>query len=160
VTVFAVDPGAHTGIFYVDSHGQECSVLLDYTNHLTPHEHLYMWLMQMVDPQKDTVICESFEFRKEDAQNREYIDYSTGELVGAVALFCQLTGTKYVRQMAAQGKGFWNNDKLHRAGLFIRGKDAKHIRDATRHWLVYHTFGEGAKKDPDYAKALFLRIKK
>lgn len=146
--VFSVDPGPHTGVFYFKNEMPHF-MLLDLRGHVTPHKVLYMWLMANVNPQEDTVVCETFEFRKDDAQNRAYIDYSVGELVGAVALFCQLSGAKHVKQMASVGKGFWNDNKLERVGLLFKGKDSKHIRDATRHWLHYHTFGGFAAKNPD-----------
>lgn len=141
MTDYAIDPGPHTGIFYMKD-DQPHRVTLDYTDGLIrdPLLHLYMWMMQMVDPEKDHVIVESFEFRKEDAQNREYIDYSTGEYVGVVKLFCQITNTAMTVQSASQGKGFWTDDKLKRVGLWTPGKERRHERDATRHWLHYMTF--------------------
>jgi hypothetical protein len=147
VTVFAIDPGPHTGIFWIDNNVTH-RVTLDYTGVLawSAHKELYMGLMQMVNPEQDHVVCESFEFRKEDAQNREYIDYSTGELVGVVKLFAQLTNTAYTIQSASQAKGFWTDDKLKRVGLWVPGAEQRHVRDATRHWLHYHTFGRGASQ--------------
>jgi hypothetical protein len=156
MTVFAVDPGPHTGIFYQDAAGVHTE-MLDLRGAINPHQQLYMWLMSHVNPATDKVVCESFEFRKDDAQTRSYIDYSTGELVGAVALFCQLTETVHVRQMAAQGKGFWNDEKLRRVGLWVGGPDAKHMRDATRHWLHYHCFGRGMS--PEVANYWFSRLR-
>lgn len=137
MTIYAIDPGPHTGIFYDGS----CSLTLDFTDkHITDGQlRLYMWLMQMVDPERDFVICESFEFRKDDARERSYIDYSTGEYVGVVKLFCQITHTKHVMQTAAQAKGFWNDDKLKRVGIYKLLK-TKHERDAARHWLHYDAF--------------------
>jgi hypothetical protein len=138
-TIWAIDPGPHTGIFYMLPDGKPNWVTLDYTTDVVqdPHRNLYLWLMQMVDPDKDTVVCETFEFRKEDAKNREYIDYSPGEFVGAIKVYCQMTGCKHKMQTASQAKGFWTDDKLRRVGLYALGK---HNRDATRHWLHYVSF--------------------
>lgn len=117
------------------------ALTLDYSDNLVaePLKHLYLWLMQTVDPDKDFVVCESFEFRKEDAKNREYIDYSTGEFVGVVKLYCQMTGTAYEMQSASEGKGFWDDDKLKRVGLWSSLGD-RHQRDAARHWLHYDCY--------------------
>jgi len=145
VTIYAIDPGPHTGIFWIDEAMNYCRLTLDYTDegwppHHRPHMHLYRWLIQKVNPEEDEIICESFEFRKEDAQNREYIDYSTGEFVGVVKLYCQSTDTPHYMQTASEGKGFWDDDKLKRVGLWIPGKAERHVRDATRHWLHHVTF--------------------
>jgi hypothetical protein len=139
VTIFGIDPGPHTGIFYMLG-DQPCWVEFDYTSHelcTAPLSHVYLWLMQMVDPDKDVLVPEKFEYRKDDAQNREYIDYSTGEWVGVIKLFSQMTGCKYQMQSASEAKGFWNDDKLRRVGLW---SPSKHTRDATRHWLHYVSF--------------------
>lgn len=146
MTIFAIDPGPHTGVFYFAEEGP-CRVTLDYTSDALRdvHKDLYMWLMQMVDPKNDFVICESFEFRKEDAKNREYIDYSTGEFVGVIKLFCQMTETRYIMQSASQAKGFWTDDKLKRVGLYVAGAEHRHVRDATRHWLHFDTFNMNNK---------------
>lgn len=118
---------------------------LDYTDGLVkkPYEHLYRWLMQWVNPATDKIVLETFEFRKEDAQNREYIDYSTGEFIGVVRLFCELTETTCHLQGASEAKAFWNDDKLKRVGLWLPGRANRHVRDATRHWLHYQTFKRG-----------------
>ena|SRR5690349_18449632 len=156
MTVFAIDPGPHTGIFYMKD-DKPHHLVFDYRGHASPHEHLYLWLMQMVIPEEDIVLCESFEFRKEDAKNREYIDYSPGELVGVVKLFGQLTGTEYHTPSASTGKGFWDDDKLRRVGLWVGGQDAKHMRDAARHWLHFHTFSP--QRDVKVASDWLRRLK-
>lgn len=147
MTIWAIDPGPHTGIFYVlYGLGQfrYNRVTLDYTDSLVqnPHENLHLWLMQNVNPSTDEVVYEPFEFRKEE-RDREYIDYTTGEYVGVIALYCQQTGTPSHRQMASQVMSFWTDDKLKRVGLYVPGKEHRHERDATRHWLHHDTFTKG-----------------
>jgi len=143
MAIYAVDPGPHTGIFWIDDEGQH-RVTLDYSDGLVkkPLWHLYTWLMQMMNPKTDQMVLESFEFRKEDAHEREYIDYSTGEFVGVCKLYCDLTETPCYVQSASEGKGFWDDDKLKRVGLYVTGKEQRHVRDATRHWLHHVTFRE------------------
>lgn len=149
---FAIDPGPHTGIFYDieaptladPKHREFCSLTLDYTEGLVadPHKNLYYWLMQMVNPDLDRIILESFEWRKEDAQERTYIDYSPGEFIGVVKLFAELTGTMVVMQPAALAKGgFWGDDKkVKKVGLSWK---SRHERDAIKHWLYHQTFTIG-----------------
>lgn len=144
MTIFAIDPGPHTGIFYDSDQPGEFhfnSLTLDFTDKSISdgERRLYMWLMQMVNPDRDFIICESFEFRKEDAQTREYIDYSTGHYVGVVRLFCQMTGCGYVMQTASQAKGFWTDGKLKKIDVY-RFLKSRHERDAARHWFHYDAF--------------------
>src|SRR5689334_7476363 len=112
MTIFAIDPGPHTAFFWQETKDTFQRRTLDFTQpHLrASHRSLYEALEYFVNPKTDTVVCESFEFRKDDAKHREYIDYSTGEYVGVVKLWCQLTGCYYVMQSASQAKGFWNDD--------------------------------------------------
>jgi hypothetical protein len=139
MTVYAIDPGPHTGIVWRLADKQFRSITLDYT---TPGalrdaglELLYDWLTETVDI-GDTVVLESFEFRKEE---KPYIVYATGEYVGIAKLFCLRNDITLRVQNASTGKGFWDDDKLKRAGLYSVC-DTKHSRDAMRHWLRYHTF--------------------
>ena len=157
MTVYAIDPGPHTGIFWMNG-TMPYWVTLDLRREKRPHRALYDWLRNNVNSLlDDKVVYESFEFRKEDAHEREYIDYSPGELVGVIILFCELMGTDCFRQTAASAKGFWDDDKLKRAKLYIPGKEARHVRDATRHWLYYHTLSP--YKDAELSKEIFLRLK-
>jgi hypothetical protein len=141
MTVYAIDPGPHTAIFWkVPFVSSFQALTLDFTvpTDMPSHLRLFRWLMDNVDPKNDKVIVESFEFRK-DERDREYIDYDAGEYVGVVKLWCQLTDTYYVVQNAATAKQFWNDDKLKRVELYKLLKD-RHQRDAARHWLHYDTF--------------------
>lgn len=139
MTVFAIDPGPHTAIFYRNSRNEFSPVTLDFTVFSNePLRNLMQWLECHI-PKGATVILEPFEFRKDDARYREYIDYSTGEYVGVVKLFCQIYGHELVMQGASVAKGFWTDDKLKRVGLYKLCKN-RHERDACRHWLHYVTF--------------------
>jgi hypothetical protein len=141
---FAIDPGPHTGICW-DSDLGIARTTLDFTvpGLLPSHLALYQWLYSNVS-NEDTIVCESFEFRKEERE-RDYINFDAGEYVGVVKLFAQQQGIYYVTQMAANviGKSaFWTNDKLMRVGLWKPGggDEYRHEMDATRHWLYYKSF--------------------
>jgi hypothetical protein len=141
MTVFAIDPGPHTGIFWNMQSGSFTSETLDFTqtSETPQHMQLFMWLARMVTP-LDTVICESFHFHK-DKRDKEYLNYEAGEYVGVVKLFCQLNHIYYVMQAPAVKEQFWKDDKLKRVGLWGAVKD-RHQRDAARHWLQYDTFAQ------------------
>ena len=138
---FAIDPGPHTGI-YCNKKGITLDlVAAEKDLGIGKHRYLWEWLTDHV-PANARIICETFEFRKDDAASRAYIDYSTAEYVGVISLFCQLNRIEHIKQLASTGKGFWNNDKLKRAGMYNLC-DSRHARDAVRHYLTWLTFTEG-----------------
>lgn len=139
MTVYAIDPGPHTGIFWKLSLDIFQATTLDFTvrTDMPQHQQLFMWLARNVQLH-DTVICESFHFQK-DKRDKEYLNYDAGEYVGVVKLFCQLNGIYYVMQAPSVKEQFWTDDKLKRVGLWKCLKD-RHQRDAARHWLHYDAF--------------------
>jgi hypothetical protein len=144
VVAYAIDPGPHTAIFWkVPLTKTFEAVTLDFTEpgDEPSHASLFNWLSSNVDPEEDKLIIESFEFRK-DERDREYINYDAGEYVGVAKVWAQLSNTYYIVQNAAKAKGFWDDDKLKRVGLYKQLKD-RHQRDAARHWLHYDTFTHG-----------------
>ena len=142
MTVFAIDPGPHTGIVWRELNGAFISVTLDFTVdefQVDPHYILFCWLGQHV-LDGDKVICEKFEFQKVK-QDRASLNYDAGEYVGVVKLYCQREKIDLVMQspsLAVGEKAFWIDDKLKRAGLY-KGRKTRHERDALRHWLHHHT---------------------
>jgi hypothetical protein len=118
---------------------------LDFTKMNTVDGLEQLWdYINKVMTADDTMVLESFEFRKEDT-GREYINYSTGEYVGVCKLGAILKGMYLIVQNSATGKGFWNDDKLKRAGVYGIC-DSRHSRDAMRHWLKYWTFNRNDKE--------------
>jgi hypothetical protein len=82
---------------------------------------------------------ETFDWRHEE-RYRDKIDYTAPEVVGAIRAWA--LEWKYASTLctgAGLAKGFWNDDKLKRAGLYTPGK--RHAMDALRHLLRYLTFG-------------------
>lgn len=138
MTIFAIDPGPHTGVVWRSVEGKFHATTLDFTSMSSVAGLMQLWnYLDMVTCTSDTLVLESFEFRKD--KEREYIDYSTGEYVGVVKLFAGISNTPLVVQNAAVGKGFWSDNKIKRAGLYSVC-DSRHTRDAMRHWLKYYTF--------------------
>jgi hypothetical protein len=91
-----------------------------------------------------TVVLENFDFRKDEGmeiagkRQRPKIIYTSSELVGVMKYLSAMNGFDLHIQSAATGKGFWDDDKLKRAGLYTAGM--RHARDATRHLLHYRTY--------------------
>lgn len=146
MTIWAIDPGPHTGIFWGDDDGHD-SVTLDLDKApaqvgMSPHKYLWYWLTDHVR-KPDIIVCEKFEYQKEKAQEREALNYDAGEYVGVVKVWCAFRDIHIHMQSPSQvvskdDKTFWNNDKLKSVGLW-KGM-SRHERDAARHYLYYVTF--------------------
>jgi hypothetical protein len=84
------------------------------------------------------LVVESFDFRKDEAY-RDKIDYTAGEVIGAIRYWClNRPHVKFIRAGAGLGKGFWDDDKIKKLGLWVPGQ--RHAMDATRHLLRYRAF--------------------
>lgn len=139
--ILALDPGGTTGWRGLEVEG---------TNHRWGHGHLgpdihhfSLWgLLNSTMP--DVVVYESYLHspRGKDLMAREYI--------GVIRLWCEMNPkVERAVQNSAEGKGFWDDDKLTKAGLWTT---VKHTRDATRHLLTYLT-----KKNPGNQYIQMLR---
>lgn len=121
----SLDPGGTTGI----AEFEERDPYRIYSTRLGPlphHGSLWDWLHRA---RPDVLIYETFENRGiavADLISREYIGIV--RLYGSLHDDCRL-----VPQSAAQGKGFWDDDKLGRVALW---KPVVHERDAIRHMLT------------------------
>jgi hypothetical protein len=143
--LLALDPGGTTGWAEWSESTNQVT-----TGELTGEEHhLALWALLenfrldgISNHLTSIVVCESFEFRK-DERFRHKINYDAAEYVGVVKVYCQYwkrftQSIDLVVISASTAKGFWDDDKLRRAGYYIKG--SKHVRDAVRHLLRYRTF--------------------
>src|SRR5215471_9094290 len=93
------------------------------------------------------LITESFEYRNKP---RKGLELFSRNLIGVMQLHDLTTPTvKFKQQMAAQGKGHYNDTKLKKMNVYVAGRE--HGRDALRHLLQWWTFGGGYqfnKKQP------------
>lgn len=88
--------------------------------------------------QPDNLICESFEFR----HGRQLgVDLIPCELIGVVKLYAQDQKCNLYMQTAAQGKGYFGDEKLKDLEIYQKG--IPHGRDACRHLLQWFYFGAG-----------------
>jgi hypothetical protein len=133
MTIYAIDPGPHTGIFWREGHLEFRAETLELDE---GHLELYKWLEAHIWS-GDRIILESFEFRKE-YKDREYLNYKAAEYIGVVKTFAAKTKTPLTMQTASTAKGFWDDDKLKRIGVY-KFCGTRHTRDAARHWLHYWT---------------------
>lgn len=143
--ILAIDPGPTTGLCIYDSEAQSnlgfVSIWHEWPGEFEGEEHLTVWNM-LTTHSYDKVICEKFEFRKDDAA-RDKIDYMACELVGTVKTYCQTHEVPLIMQGSSLiGKtAFWSddNEKVRQLGLYNR-QFAPHGMDALRHALYYLSF--------------------
>ena len=140
--ILSIDPGATTGFCLYDSEANKRIVEV-WNDDLQPSpRHDMLWLrLETLD--FDEIICEKFEFRKDD-QARDKIDYLPAELVGVVKLYAyQNPHIKLTMQGSSLigSSAFWSDDnkKVKQLGLY-NSKAAPHGMDSLRHVLYYVSF--------------------
>jgi hypothetical protein len=161
--IIAIDPGPHTGIaiWYPDRQLPSTNPsnfdfeTLDLRQVPEPHAALYDYLAKRVFL-GDLLIYERFEYQKEKAEQREHLDFTAAEYVGAIKLWHQLRPTGRRCEIVSQSpsvavgnqrraeKGqddgiFWDDEKLRKLGLYKLTR-SNHERSALRHLLYYVTF--------------------
>lgn len=82
----------------------------------------------------ETIVIERYKVRPGQPGNPIAL-----EVIGRVR---EYVAANLYEQDPAQGKGFWNNDKLKAYGLYVPG--LPHARDALRHLMYHLTFREKA----------------
>jgi hypothetical protein len=85
------------------------------------------------------VVLERFEDRL-DERFRTKIDFTAAEVIGALRewAFPLRPVVRLMRSGASMGKGFWDDDKIKKLGLWVPGQ--RHAMDAMRHLLRYKLF--------------------
>lgn len=159
--IVAVDPGPGCGIATYHPHpAVECMNFDTMTLELGKNGHMYLRdklqeLGSMLHrtsiveegPDLTIMVLEKFEYRKDDSEQRERIDYTAAEYVGvAKTVAWEYSTGDYVNpydslvMQGASEMAFWDNDKLDR--LFKPGTfgDTRHAKDAMRHLLKYMAF--------------------
>lgn len=133
--VIALDPGVTTG--YAEGFIEDGLMTIVSGQMKLTHDGLWASLCLSMP---DTLVCESFEFRRAARDNLEL--YSC-ELIGVVSLYCEQNKIPLVKQTAAQGKGFYSDHKLKADRLYRISMP--HANDAIRHLLYWYQFGAGFK---------------
>lgn len=150
ITIIGIDPGGTTGICawspvkdtYVfdqleTKDGEGYRVLVNWIDRT---QHSFGFIPPFV------LVVERFNFRMNE-RDRTKIDYTAAEVIGALRFAFETEPTRATTlhfQMAAEGKAFFDDDKLRRLGLW-KGSQMRHAMDALRHVLHYRTFTLGDK---------------
>jgi hypothetical protein len=164
--VLALDPGGSTG--WAAYHAEVVMAGLDQPEfynqfinqgQLGPQEHhLDLWnLLGDMHVANYVIVCESFEYRREQRDNVVLI---SKEYIGVVNLFVQERSKtlprgfvlEHVPQNAATGKSFWypkvkgkkdswDGSRLKHLGLYQPTTQGRHKNDATAHLLQWLSEG-------------------
>lgn len=138
----ALDPGGTTGWCLARWLPENNRIVLSCGQNQWSLYDLYTAMMAVsADDSPFTIIYESFEYRN---KARAGLNLIPVKLIGVIELLGQLDcGFRMYSQNAAQGKGFYSDDKLKKMELYQVGD--QHGRDATRHMLHFFTFGAGVQ---------------
>ena len=138
IRIMALDPGGTTGWATAII---EDSMLETIECGQEKYDALNLWVT-LIHYAPHYLVCETFRYR---TQSRAGLDLTSVKWIGICELYAQQAGDacELKMQEPSEGKGFWTDEKLKKAGLFIRGKP--HSRDAMRHLLYFLTFKAGSR---------------
>lgn len=134
----SLDPGETTG--YALAVKDHDKLFLAYDQAKLNHNEFWTLLRNTVRYDTVHTICEDFEFRQ--GKQKTGLNLYPVELIGIVRLWCSNDRWYPLwMQKAAQGKGYYDDNKLKSLHVYQKGVD--HGRDAARHFLHWFNFGSG-----------------
>lgn len=138
--ILTLDPGVTTGYVIASLQGRRLKLEVGEAQWSLSEIHEAM--REICIYRGSHIVYETFEYRN---ASRKGLNLTPVKIIGVIELFKDwyepMTG--FWPQTAAQGKGFYSDDKLKSLGVYVKGK--KHGRDATRHLLHWLNFGAGSQ---------------
>lgn len=142
--VLSIDPGETTG--YALAIKDSNKLFLAYDQARMDHQQFWQFLRKAHMYGIMHTVCEDFEFRQ--GKQKDGLNLYPVELIGILRLFCSNDQWAPLwMQKAAQGKGYYDDNKLRGLGVYQRG--VEHGRDAARHLLHWFQFGGGYQFNDD-----------
>jgi hypothetical protein len=139
-TILSLDPGVTTGYCLAKLNGRKLSIDVGQADWTLAQ--MFQRVREVAITRNSHIIYETFEYRN---AARMGLNLTPVKMIGVIEVFKEwyepLCG--FWPQSAAQGKGFYSDEKLKELGVYVKGK--KHGRDATRHLLQWLTFGAGSQ---------------
>jgi hypothetical protein len=139
ITMLSIDPGGTTG--YCFGTYQDDKLIVE------PHqERLSLRAIDTLilgEPRfSEHIIYESFEYRNRSPAG---LDLTPVKIIGIIEMHEEMMGAQqhFYKQNAAQGKGFWKDEKIKDMGLWVKG--CPHGMDALRHLLYWCAFSAGSQ---------------
>jgi hypothetical protein len=130
--ILAIDPGKTTGFSFAEvtefirGEPPEEQGVVSWEKEVN-HDEL---IEEILDVWPTHLVGESFVHTQ-----RSNVDYTPVEYIGIIKWLGQRHKFELTLQTPSYGKGFFNDDKLKKLGLYTKGKP--HANDATRHRLQY-----------------------
>lgn len=119
--ILALDPGKTTGFALWQPSSVQCWQAV-----LTHDE----FIQSLNEIWPDIIVCESFVHTHRDA-----VDYTPVEFISLTKWFVERKPVDLVFQTPSFGKGYFNDEKLKKLGIYKRG--AGHAMDALRHLFQF-----------------------
>lgn len=136
--VISIDPGETTG--YALAKKDHDKLYLAYDQARMNHSDFWAFLRETNKHGPVHTVCEDFEFRQ--GKQKTGLSLYPVELIGVLRLWCNNEQWYPLwMQKAAQGKGYYDDNKLKSMRIYQKGLD--HGRDAARHLLHWFNFGGG-----------------
>lgn len=135
IMAMALDPGVTTGVAVGALDGSRLYLEIDQKKFT--HRSLYMYLHRYFLTE---VIYETFEYRN---AARAGLNLTPVEMIGVIKFYGETRKANLYPQNAAEGKGYFTDDKLKSLNAYRRG--TPHGRDASRHLLQWFKFKRGAE---------------
>ena len=143
LTVLAFDPGGTTGY----AHGSISEVKEQSVTNVVcgtfADWHYPGGLEELILKVKpDVIVYEIFALYAHKAAAQAWKTFVEIEAIGVIKYLGEKHDIPVIGQTPAEGKHFWNDEKLKRVGLYA---PITHERDAIRHLLYYEKFGRYKK---------------
>lgn len=147
--LLCLDPGGTTGVAVMECAPAEAPNVVEQIQVDTKDPEIAAQnlseLFARVRP--DHVVMEDYRVYKWKQEEHTHSDLMTPQVIGMIKFICAQNKILPSMQMAAQAKGFVDDDKLKAWNLWIRGR--RHARDAIRHGIYYLLFTHASQKERD-----------
>ncbi len=129
--IIALDPGVTTGFTTYQDEVDGQKIAPQWAQWQSMSEVKAIW-EQLVSHEPDVVVYEKF---TSPSATRHRVELFPVQVIGVTRLYCQRAEVPEFSHTASMGKGFWNDKKIKKCGLWVPSMG--HAMDATRH-LLYH----------------------
>lgn len=131
--IIALDPGKTTGVAFLDYSEITSPTLVDHGSKSPENlTHTLDDYISRVGTDNALIVVERFVLR----EGMYGVDTSPIEVIGRIKEWSKDRPHPFVWQLPSE-KELATNEVLRRMGLWLKGKDQRHVMDAVRHAVVY-----------------------
>jgi hypothetical protein len=124
--ILAIDPGKDCGFAWI----KPDEGFYPQSFQITGTHDQFLQLMHEYYP--DIIVYEQWKHT-----HRDGTDYTAIEFIGLIKWYVERRNVILIPQTNSYGKGYFDNAKLKKLGLFVPGKDHEDQMDALRHLLQF-----------------------